>query len=61
MNRQEEAEFNRKSDQYFRSQRELQNGRNFLWNRLHSLDDEDMDNYRRNFDQVFPDAPGAGL
>lgn len=61
MTLQEEAAFEAKADKHFRSQRELPNGRDFRWNTFRNITREDRDNYRRNFDLVFPNAPGAGL
>ena len=56
-----EAEFERKAEAYFRGQRELPAGRDFRWEHFRFDSPRDRDNYRRNFDAIFPDAPGAGL
>jgi hypothetical protein len=61
MNKYEEAVFEEKADRHFREQRELPNGRNFLWNeeRFHG------GNVKKAFDmgmcRIFPDAPGSFL
>lgn len=57
----QEAALDSKIDQHFRSQRELPSGRNFLWNTYRFKDERDIDNYRKNFDDIFPNAPGAGI
>lgn len=61
MTRAEEAASERQIEQSFRSQRELPNGRNFLWDTFRFKTEEDIHNYRINFDRIFPNAPGAGL
>jgi hypothetical protein len=43
------------------SHRGLKNGRNFMWNVFRHRSRKDMDNYRENFDNVFPNSPGAGF
>ena len=57
----EEIAFEKKAERWFRGQRELPNGRNFLWNSFRFKSKEDLENYRKNFDLVFPHAPGAGI
>ena len=57
----QESALDRKIDQHFRSQRELPNGRNFLWNTYRFRDEIDTDSYRKNFDDIFPNAPGSGI
>lgn len=55
----QEAVFEKKAADYFKSQRELPKGRDFRWN---SEKDPVADNkYRSNFDNVFPNAPGCGF
>lgn len=61
MTKQQEAAFKKKADAYFKGQRELPKGRNYLWNSYHARTKQDIENFRRNFDNVFPNAPGAGL
>ncbi len=66
MTPQQEAAFERKAEKYFRSQREIPNGRDFRWNSYRydnydSLDGKPVLRFRDNFDSVFPDAPGAGI
>ena len=36
-------------------------GRNFLAFTYSNRTKEDLDNYRNNFDRIFPNAPGAGM
>ena len=49
-----------KMEQHFRSHRDVPNGRNFhTWEHTHDPVAEDK--YRKNFDKVFPNSPGAGL
>jgi hypothetical protein len=59
MTPQQEAKFEKQADKHFKSQRELPNGRDFRWNM--QRDPESEHNYRNNFDNVFPKAPGAGI
>lgn len=61
MTKAEEAAFEKKSEAFFRSHRELPTGRNFLCFAMRYRDKNDMDNYRSNMDKLFPDAPGAGI
>lgn len=60
-NQQEEDEFWRRSNQYFKSQRDIPSGRSYLWNYYHAKSKDDLDNYRKNFDRIFPNSPGAGI
>lgn len=48
-----------KIERHFKSQRELPSGRNFRWNM--SLDKKGEKLYRDNFDNIFPNSPGAGI
>ena len=62
----QEAVFERNANRYFRSHREIPNGRDFRWNsyrydNYHSQDGRPILRFRNNFDSVFPDAPGAGI
>lgn len=59
MTRQEEIAFEKKAEKHFRSQRELPNGRDFRWNS--EKDPEAERKYRKNFDSIFPNSPGAGI
>ena len=61
MTLQEEAIFEAKAEKHFKSQRELPRGRDYRWNTFHEITEEDYDNYRKNFDRIFPNAPGAGI
>jgi len=63
----QEKAFDRKAEKYFRSHRELPAGRDFRWN-TYRFDQHQMDNgktadenFRDNFDRVFPNAPGVGI
>jgi hypothetical protein len=50
----------KKEERYFSSQRDTPDGRNFVyWNRDPSK--QEKENYRDNYDKLFPDAPGAGI
>lgn len=60
MTPQQEAIFEKKAEQHFKGHRGLQNGRDYRWNIFRWITEEDRQNYRENFDKVFPDAPGAG-
>ncbi len=59
----QEAYMDRKMEQHFRSQRELPNGRNFLWNRARFELENDVAAFRANFDRIKwnNDPPGKGL
>jgi hypothetical protein len=49
-----------KMEKHFRSHRELPVGKNFTcWNHEHNPTADEQ--YRQNFDRLFPNAPGAGL
>ena len=61
MTREEEAKFDHWAEKQFRSQRETPNGRSFLWDTYRWKTRADMLNYRKNFDRVFPKAPGARM
>lgn len=55
----QEKEHQKREDQELgKSQRELKNGRNFLWNVMRFHDNDD---YRDEFDRIFPKAPGVGI
>lgn len=59
MTEQEERKFEKFEEKYFKSHREIPNGRDYRFNRdRHSLND---DAYKKNFDLIFPHAPGAGI
>ncbi len=55
----EEAAFDKKAEKHFKGHPELPNGRDFRFN--HQFDKKEDENYRQNFDKVFPNAPGVGL
>ena len=57
----QERNFEVKAERMLAGKRELPNGRNFLCFVLRFRDENDMKNYRKNFDKVFKDAPGAGI
>lgn len=66
MTPQQEAAFDRKAEKHFRSHREIPNGRDFRWNNyrfdlVNTPAGRAIDNFRNNFDSVFPDAPGSGV
>lgn len=56
-----ERAFEVKAEQEFRGQRELPNGRSYLWNYYHAKTRAELEAYRKNFDKAFPRSPGAGL
>ncbi len=59
---QQEAAFDHWAEESFKSQREMPNGRNFLWNSYCWKEKKDLDNYRKNFDAIFgPKTPGYGI
>lgn len=57
----EERAFEMKAAKMLRGQRELPVGRNFMCFRFHAEDEEDLQNYRDNFDKAFPRSPGCGI
>jgi hypothetical protein len=61
MTAQEEKVFEDKAERYFKGQRELPPGRDFRWNTFRFNEKRDIENYRANYDRIFPQAPGAGL
>ncbi len=49
------------TEKHFRSHRDTPSGRNFVfWNSGPNINEE-QDNYRNNFDSIFPNSPGAGV
>lgn len=47
-------------EKHFSSHRDVPAGKNFTcWNHVRTPGEEER--YRKNFDNVFPNAPGAGL
>lgn len=58
-----ETAWDQKAEKHFQSHRELPAGRDFRWNM--PIDSEEAKvaekSYRKNFDDIFPDAPGVGL
>ena len=60
MTEQEERNFDKFEEKYFKSHPELPNGRNFMcWNREKNTKGDRK--YKKNFDAIFPNAPGAGI
>lgn len=59
MTPEQEKKFDKFEQSYFKSQRELPNGRDFRWNM--QIDPVSEHSYRENFDTIFPNAPGAGF
>ena len=59
--RAEEAAFDRKVEKHFQSHPELQSGRDYRMQTFNCITQEERNKYRKNFDAIFPDAPGAGL
>ena len=51
---------NDKMEKHFRSHRDTPDGKNFVfWNKKPSKKEEAS--YRKGFDSIFPNAPGAGV
>ena len=61
MTKDEEARFEKKAEQHFKGQRELQCGRDFRWNQPHWYANQGDKKFKQNFDRIFPHAPGAGI
>jgi len=61
MTRAEEIAFEKKAEKHFKGQRELPNRRDFRWNQPHYYAITGDKNFRKNFDNIFPNAPGAGI
>ena len=61
MTPEQERRFEAKAEKHFKGQRELPPGRDFRWNQPHHLATAGDAQYRKNFDSIFPNAPGAGL
>jgi hypothetical protein len=61
MTREEEAKFLKQEEAYFRGQRELPPKRDYRWNSYRFITAQDRSNFRRNFDRIFPHAPGRGI
>lgn len=60
MTPQQEAAFEKKAEKHFKSHRDTPCGRNFTcWD--HDETPETLKNYRKNFDNIFPNSPGAGF
>lgn len=59
MTPQEEARFEAKAEQHFKSHPELPNGRDFRFNHEYNKDEDNR--YKANFDTIFPNSPGAGI
>jgi len=62
MTRKEEAIFELKAEKHFRSHRETPNGRDHRFNCRggYISDSTRAEKYNKNFDAIFPNAPGAG-
>ena len=56
-----EAEFDKRVERHFRGQRELLPGRDYRYNVLGWITHDERQSYRKNFDQVFPNSPGARI
>lgn len=59
MTEQQYREFKRKAESDLRGHQGLRDGRDYRWNSTISKDDRD--NFRGNFDAIFPGAPGRGI
>jgi len=57
----EEAIFEEKAAKMLRGHRGLIDGRDYRWNVFRWITEKERDSYRENFDEIFPDAPGAGV
>lgn len=53
-----DAEIDKKIEDIDKHQREIPNGRSFLWNTWRFQNNK---GYRDKFDSIFPDAPGKGI
>lgn len=53
--------FKKKREKHFRSHRELPPGRDYRWNVMRYITKKERDAYRKNYDSIFPNAPGAGI
>lgn len=61
MNRLDEIKFEKKVDREMAGHRGLKNGRDYRWNVFRHITAKDRENFRKGYDQVFPNAPGAGI
>jgi hypothetical protein len=61
MTPEEERKFEVKAEKMLKGHRQAPDGRNFMAFRMRFESEEDMENYRKNYDRIFPDAPGAGI
>jgi hypothetical protein len=61
MTRAEEIAFEKKAEKEFKGQRPLPNGRDFRWNQPYWHANAGDNQFRENFDRIFPNAPGAGI
>lgn len=61
MTAEQEAKVDRKIEDHFKGHRMFPNGRDYRCFIQHAITEEDRENYRTNFDLVFPHAPGAGI
>lgn len=63
MTRQEEAIYDQKVEKHFKSHREVPNGRDVRFNcREGYIDNPERQKvFSKNFDTIFPNAPGAGF
>jgi len=48
-------------ERHFKSHPELKPGRDYRMEIFHCITEDERDKYRKNFDDVFPNAPGAGI
>lgn len=61
MTEHEEREFETKAEKDLAGYRIFPNGRDYRSFKQRYITRKDRDNFRANFDLVFPNAPGAGL
>uniref|UniRef100_A0A6M3IGP5 Uncharacterized protein n=1 Tax=viral metagenome TaxID=1070528 RepID=A0A6M3IGP5_9ZZZZ len=59
MDARSEAIFEKKAERMLRGQRELQSGRDYRAFYERYRTDVNNDDFDRNFDEVYPDAPGS--
>ena len=56
-----EAKFERKAEKMLSGHRVFPNGRDYRCFVQRHITRAERESYRRNFDSIFPDAPGAGI
>ncbi len=62
----QEKQFDRQTEKHFSRQREIPPGRDYRWNTYrfdqYGKDGErPADKFKKNFDSIFPNSPGAGI